>query len=51
MGGAPGDRGPPASPKPRPHKSLANPHPRTPAVAAGLADQIWTCEQIAALLD
>jgi hypothetical protein len=34
----------------RPHKSLAN-HPRTPAMAAGLADHIWTCEEIAALLD
>jgi hypothetical protein len=35
----------------RPHKSLANPYPRTPAKAAGLADHIWTCEEIAALLD
>lgn len=35
----------------RPHKSLANPYPRTPAMAAGLADHIWTCEGIAALLD
>jgi hypothetical protein len=35
----------------RPHKSLANPYPRTPAVAAGIADHIWTCEEIAALLD
>jgi IS1 family transposase len=35
----------------RPHKSLANPYPRTPAMAAGLADHIWTCEEIAALLD
>jgi len=34
----------------RPHKSLANPYPRTPAMAAGLADHIWTCEEIAALL-
>jgi hypothetical protein len=35
----------------RPHKSLANPYPRTPAMAAGLADHIWTCEEVAALLD
>jgi hypothetical protein len=35
----------------RPHKSLANPYPRTPAMVAGLADHIWTCEEIAALLD
>jgi len=34
----------------RPHKSLANPCPRTPAMAAGL-DHIWTCEEIAGLLD
>jgi len=34
----------------RPHKSLANPSPRTPAMAAGVADHIWTCEEIAALL-
>ncbi len=34
----------------RPHKSLAKPYPRTPAMAAGLADHIWTCEEIAALL-
>jgi len=35
----------------RPHKSLANPYPRTPAMAAGVADHIWTLEEIAALLD
>ncbi len=35
----------------RPHKRLANPYPRTPAMAAGLADHIWTCEEIAAMLD
>lgn len=35
----------------RQHKSLANPYPRTPAMAAGIADHIWTCEEIAALLD
>jgi hypothetical protein len=35
----------------RPHKSLANPYARTPAMAAGLADHVWTCEEIAAMLD
>ena len=35
----------------RPHRSLANPYPRTPAMAAGLADHIWTAEEIAALLE
>lgn len=35
----------------RPHSSLANPYARTPAMAAGVADHVWTCEEIAALLD
>jgi hypothetical protein len=35
----------------RPHKSLAKPYPRTPAMAAGLSDHVWTCEEIAGLLD
>ena len=35
----------------RPHKSLANPYPRTPAMAAGIEDHIWPCEDIAALVD
>jgi IS1 family transposase len=35
----------------RPHKSLANPYPRTPAMAAGIADHVWTLEEMAALLD
>ena len=35
----------------RPHGSLANPYPRTPAMASGLSDHVWTCEEIAALLD
>ena len=35
----------------RPHESHAKPYPTTPAMAAGLADHIWMCEEIAALLD
>ena len=35
----------------RPTRALPIPYPRTPAMAAGLADHIWTCEEIAALLD
>ncbi len=35
----------------RPHRSLNDPYPRTPAMAAGMADHIWTCEEIAGLLD
>ena len=34
----------------RPHTSLRIPYPR-PAMTAGVADHIWTCEEIAALLD
>jgi IS1 family transposase len=35
----------------RPHKSLSNPYPTTPAMAAGVADHVWTLEEIAGLLD
>jgi hypothetical protein len=35
----------------RPHKTLANTYPRTPAMAAGLADHVWTCEDVADLVD
>ncbi len=35
----------------RPHKTLANPYPRTPAMAAGVADHVWKIEQIVDLLD
>ncbi len=35
----------------RPHKSLSKPYLRTPAMAAGIEDHIWSCEEIAALLD
>jgi hypothetical protein len=34
----------------RRHKSLKNPYPRTPAMAAGVADHVWTLEEIAGLL-
>ena len=33
----------------RPHKTLANPYPRTPAMAAGISDHIWTIEEIVRL--
>ena len=35
----------------RPHKSLSSPYPRTPAMAAGLTDYIWTTEELLALLE
>ncbi len=35
----------------RPHKTLANPYPRTPAMAAGISDHIWTIEEIVELAD
>ncbi len=35
----------------RPHQTLANPYPRTPAMAAGVADHVWTLQEIAGLLD
>lgn len=34
----------------RPHKSLANPYPRTPAMAAGISDHIWTVEEMVKLI-
>ena len=34
----------------RPHKTLANPYPRTPAMAAGMTDKIWAIEDIVRLL-
>jgi len=33
----------------RPHKTLANPYPRTPAMAVGLTNRIWTIEEIVKL--
>jgi IS1 family transposase len=35
----------------RPHGTLKERYPRTPAMAVGVADHIWTLEEIAALLD
>ena len=35
----------------RPHKTLANPYPRTPAMAAGICSHIWTVEEIVKLSD
>jgi IS1 family transposase len=35
----------------RPHKALKKRYPRTPAMAAGVADHVWSLEEIAALLD
>ncbi len=36
----------------RPHKTLSKgTYPTTPAMAAGIADHVWTLEEIAALLD
>jgi len=33
-----------------PHQTLRKPYPKTPAMAAGVADQVWKVEEIAALL-
>jgi len=35
----------------RTHKTLANPYPRTPAMAVGLTDHIWTVEEIVKLTE
>ena len=35
----------------RPHMSLANPYPRTPAMAAGVADHVWKITEMVGLLD
>ncbi|MBA7482336.1 IS1 family transposase ISNisp5 [subsurface metagenome] len=35
----------------RPHKSLANPYPATPSMAAGVSDHIWTIEEITGLVN
>ena len=35
----------------RPHKTLTNPYPKTPAMAAGLTNHIWTIKEIINLFD
>jgi hypothetical protein len=35
----------------RPHKSLKGLYPRTPAMAAGVSDHVWTLTEIPGLLD
>jgi IS1 family transposase len=35
----------------RPHSTLANPYPRTPAMAAGITDHTWSLKEIAGLLN
>jgi IS1 family transposase len=35
----------------RPHQTLANPYNRTPAMAAGITNHIWTIEEIVKLAD
>jgi hypothetical protein len=35
----------------RPHATLKERYPRTPAMAAGVTDHVWSLEEIAALLD
>ena len=35
----------------RPHKTLANPYPRTPAMAAGVTNRIWTVGDIVRLIN
>ncbi len=34
----------------RPHKALSKPYPTTPAMAAGLADHVWSIEEVVSLL-
>jgi IS1 family transposase len=35
----------------RTHKSLSNPYPQTPAMAAGVSDHVWTIEEIVGLIN
>ena len=34
----------------RPHQTLSKPYPRTPAMAADVADHVWDIEEIVSLL-
>ena len=34
----------------RPHTSLKNPYPGTPAMAAGVTDHVWKIEEIISLI-
>jgi hypothetical protein len=33
------------------HKTLSNPYPKSPAMAAGLTNHVWTTEEIVRLID
>lgn len=35
----------------RPHKTLSNPYPKTPAMAAGTTNHIWTIEEIVKIIN
>jgi len=35
----------------RPHKTLTNPYPKSPAMAAGITNHVWTIEEIVKLVD
>jgi hypothetical protein len=35
----------------RPHKTLSDPHPTMPAMAAGVTDYVWSLAEIAELLE
>ena len=34
----------------RPHKTLTSPYPKTPAMAAGISNHVWTIEEIIRLV-
>ena len=35
----------------RPHKTLTKPYPRTPAMAAGISNHVWTVGEIVKLIE